>query len=472
MEWAPNKDLAQNTNISVAMARVFLTDYEKFYQWSIQQKVKFWTLTTKLTGIVYDKRPDTFLEIHEEKEKSIWLKGAELNIAKSCFTTSLDAIAIKFQENPDAELKQITYGTLKEYCNRIANSFEHDHLEAGQKIALICPMTAEAVAIYIASVLYGLIIIPISADSSTEEISKVLSQESPHLVFTQDIHTRSNKVTDIYTKVTDATSIRTVVIPEKESVCQDLQKDDKAWATFLSSKKIFSPKATSPETPISIFTNSESPITWNHTSPIKMAADGFYHINIQPCDTVCFPSDFDHSISTWLIFSTLINQGTIALYYDCPEKSDFSKFIANAQVNILGAMPELISDWHKSKKMEGSDWSAIKNYISTGNNRDIKSAEYLMKLSGECKPIIEYLIHPELSGAYLTGSLIKSVFPCQFSTPTLGSEVSLEKDQRTKLHLPLLGSTPAIKKPKAISDYLYLDDVIEELPSGYYKLCE
>ncbi|MCM8531838.1 MAG: hypothetical protein NE330_11805, partial [Lentisphaeraceae bacterium] len=275
-----------------------------------------------------------------------------------------------------------------------------------------------------------------------------------------------------YEKVIKATVTKTIIIPEKESPCREFRTNDKTWSSFLSSKKIFSPKATKPETPISVFTNADSSVTWNHTTPIKMAADGFYHINIQPCDTVCFPTDFNHCISSWLIFSTLINQGTIALYYDCPEKNDFSKFVTNAEVNILGSDSKLISDWYKSKNMEGTDWPSIKHYISTGDNRDIDSAKYLMELNGEPKPIIEYRIHPELSGAYLTGTMIRKVFPCQFSTPALGTELLIEEEQQVKLQLPQLGYIPNSIQSQVHTSQLQLNDKVERLPEGYFKLRE
>jgi acetyl-CoA synthetase len=68
----------------------------------------------------------------------------------------------------------------------------------------------------------------------------------------------------------------------------------------------------------------------------------------------------------WLIYASLINQATIALYYGTPTEREYGKFIQNAGVNILGIVPSLVSTWKTTACMQGLNWSAIKAFSSTG----------------------------------------------------------------------------------------------------------
>jgi acetyl-CoA synthetase len=124
----------------------------------------------------------------------------------------------------------------------------------------------------------------------------------------------------------------------------------------------------------------------------------------------------------WLIYASLVNQGTIALYYGAPTERGFGQFVQDARVNVLGVVPSLVSIWKTTACMQGLDWSAIKAFSSTGECSNAQDMLFLMSLAGY-KPIVEYCGGTEIGGAYISGTLVQPCAPSTFTTPALGLDV-------------------------------------------------
>ncbi|MCM8528892.1 MAG: AMP-binding protein, partial [Lentisphaeraceae bacterium] len=308
-------------------------------------------------------------------------------------------------------------------------------------------------------------------------------------VFTVDSYLRSGKNIYLYKKVKDAGSYPCIVIQNSD---QKLEQKDKAWKEFLSKSDSYPYYYTDPEDTITILfssgtTGNPKAIPWNHTTPIKSASDGFYHHNIQEGDVVCWPTNLGWMMGPWLVFATLINKGTIALYYDAPLDKHFGKFIQNAKVNMLGVVPSLVRAWKSSQCMEELDWTSIKCFSSTGECSNPDDMSYLMDLAGN-KPIIEYCGGTETGGGYITGTVVQPAIPGTFSTPALGGEfIILDENDKPgtmgEVYLipPIMGLSIKLLN-KDHHEVYYKDtpkiknltlrrhgDQIEQLPNGYFK---
>jgi acetyl-CoA synthetase len=129
----------------------------------------------------------------------------------------------------------------------------------------------------------------------------------------------------------------------------------------------------------------------------------------------------------WLVFATLINRGTIALYYGISNGKAFGEFVQNAKVNMLGVIPSFVKQWKKSRCMENLDWNSIKCFSSTGEVSNPEEMIYLMDLAGN-KPVIEYCGGTEIGGGYVTSTIVQPNIPSLFSTQALGGEFVLMDD--------------------------------------------
>ena len=192
------------------------------------------------------------------------------------------------------------------------------------------------------------------------------------------------------------------------------------------------PVEASPHDPINILfssgtTGEPKAIPWDHTTPLKCAADGHFHQDLHPGDVACWPSSLGWMMGPWLIFAALLNRATMALYANAPTDAVFGQFVRDAKVNLLGVVPSLVRAWRQTRCMEGIDWSAIRAFSSTGECSNPEDMQYLMDLPGG-RPVIEYCGGTEIGGGYVTGTVVEPNNPSEFTTPALGLDIVLIGD--------------------------------------------
>ncbi len=425
--WKPSKNLIQQTNIFKNMQELGFTQYPNFWQWSVRNKEAFWNKTIENLQIPFFKKPDSILDLTNGVTQAQWLFGAKMNIADACFQGKPDSIAICYQKE-GGTIQKISYKNLENLVNRVANSIKEQGLQIGDVIAIDMPMTVEAVAIYLAGLKAGTPVATIADSFSAQEIAIRLQITKPKLVFTQDVQLRAGKTLPLYEKVIQAEAPTTIVIPAAEKELT-LRNSDIYWNDFLVDNPIFESVASTPDGTTTILfssgtTGAPKAIPWTHTTAIKSASDGYYHHDIHPQDVVAWPTNLGWMMGPWLVFASLINRATMALYYGAPMGKEFGKFIQNSKVSMLGLVPSIVKNWKNSKCMESMDWNSIKCFSSTGEVSNPTDYAYLMSL-GNHKPIIEYCGGTEIGGGYVASSLVQENTPSTFSTQTLGGEFVL-----------------------------------------------
>ncbi|MEO9570527.1 MAG: AMP-binding protein [Polaribacter sp.] len=424
MGWRPTEEIINNSNIGKMMHKHSFTNFNDFWKWTVTNKTEFWAETIQDLNIIQSEKYYQILNIENGVENAKWLVGAKLNIVDSCFQNDENAIAIVFKKTNE-EIQRITQQELLNLVNRIANSFCDFNVKKGDTIAVDLPMTLEAVAIYLAAIKAGVKVATIVDSFSAKEIAVRFKITKPKLVFTQDVIKRGDKRIPLYTKVLEANPERIIVITIDETKIP-LKEGDLFWDDFLSKNNNFESVKQSPQEIATILfssgtTGEPKAIPWNHTTPIKAASDGYYHHNIQQNDVVCWPTNLGWMMGPWLVFASLINKATIALYYDSPITAGFGEFIQNAKVSMLGIVPSIVKQWKNNKNMESFNWNSIKCFSSTGEVSNPTEMEYLMQLANN-KPVIEYCGGTEIGGGYITSTLVQENIASTFSTKALGGD--------------------------------------------------
>ncbi|MDN3641570.1 AMP-binding protein [Lutimonas halocynthiae] len=426
--WYPKDEVLKSSNIYKMMLKNNFDTYDDFWKWSASKKEDFWDQTIKNLGIDFYKEYDTVLDISKGVEHAAWLKGAAFNIVDSCFQNDDDAIAIIYQKEGKS-IEKISQKALKKYVNRIANSLSDFGLKPGDRIAIDMPMTLEAVAIYLAGLKAGIPVVTIADSFSPNEIAVRLNITAPKLIFTQDVISRVGKKLPLYKKLLEAHALSPIVVISEDLDTVPLREDDLYFNDFLSENDAFQTRIQNPEDTITVLfssgtTGEPKAIPWTHNTPIKCASDGYYHHNIQQNDVVCWPTNLGWMMGPWLIFASLINKGTMALYYGAPMGSEFGSFVQDAGVTMLGLVPSIVRQWKITESMEAFDWSKIKCFSSTGEASNPEEMEYLMQLANN-KPIIEYCGGTEIGGGYVTSTVVQDNIVSTFSSQALGGEFVL-----------------------------------------------
>ena len=425
--WFPTDEDITEANITRLMMELSIKTYSEFHAWSIANRDRFWQMMIDTLGI---KVTDTNTEARKDATGTA-TNLAKLNIVDSCFSAPDDAIAIVAQRENDEHLVTFTYHELESLTNRVANGLVDMGLKPGDAVAIDMPMNAESVAIYLGIVKAGCAVVAIADSFAPDEIATRLRIGKAKAIFTQDYINRAGKRLPLYEKVIAANAPKAIVFCcEGIGTVAQVERDgDITWNDFLSDVETFTAVPCHPDAHTNILfssgtTGEPKAIPWTHTTPIKCAADAYLHHDIHPGDVLAWYTNLGWMMGPWLIYASLINKATIALYEGVPTGREFGVFVQNAKVSMLGVVPTLVRAWKNTDCMHGLDWHAIRAFSSTGECSNPEEMLYLMFLAGY-KPVIEYCGGTEIGGAYVTGTRVQTAAPSTFTTPALGLDFLL-----------------------------------------------
>ena len=485
--WFPTDADIAEANITRLMAKLHIKTYPQFHAWSIANRDTFWQMMIDILGI---KAADTYTAARKDAT-GIATKLAKLNIVESCFNAPNDAIAIITQREHDENLQTLTYHELESLTHRVANGLVGIGMKQGDAVAIDMPMNAESVAIYLGIVKAGCVVVGIADSFAPDEIATRLRIGNAKAIFTQDYINRAGKRLPLYEKVTAADAPKAILFSceGSEEVVQTRREDDITWQDFLSDTETFTAVPCHPDADTNILfssgtTGEPKAIAWTHTTPIKAATDAYLHHDIHPGDVLAWHTNLGWMMGPWLIYASLINKATIALYDGVPTGRDFGVFVQHAKVSMLGVVPTLVRAWKRTGCMHGLDWHAIRAFSSTGECSNPEEMLYLMSLAGY-KPVVEYCGGTEIGGGYITGTRVQPAAPSTFTTPALGVDFLLFNENgepadsgEVFIFPPSLGLSTRLLNADHGEVYFAgtphpnlrrHGDAIERLGSGYYR---
>ena len=426
--WLPAKDEIEKTNIATVMRELDFDSYEALHSWSVHHRADFWRLMIERLEIQFHRKFSEVVDLSQGDEFPKWLVDARLNIVESCFNAPSNATAIVFQAE-GSPLSTMTYGELNTLTNRVANSLVNAGFQPGDPIAVNMSMHPESVAAYLGIIKAGCVVIAIADSFAPDEIEMRLRIANAKGIFTQGYIRRAGRQLPLYARVVDANAPKAIVLSRGEEPQIELRNGDLTWAECLSNSGQFDAVGCDPHDHTNILfssgtTGEPKAIPWTQTTPIKCAVDAYLHHDIQRGDVLAWPTNLGWMMGPWLIYASLINQGTIALYDGTATEREFGEFVQNARVTMLGVVPSIVRAWKNKDCMKGLDWGAIKAFSSTGECSNTEDMLFLMSTAGY-RPIIEYCGGTEIGGGYLTGTTVQPAAPATFTTPALGLDIAI-----------------------------------------------
>lgn len=481
--WTPEK-YAITSNIKHWMQMLNINTYPDFYQWSVENKAAFWETAVKNIPVVFEKHYSIVLEETGDPDKITWFKDATFNIVDSCFQADPAQTAIYFQAEGNNKITQISYQELYNRTRNYAAGFIKQGFSAHDRIVLYLPFSIEAIAVYLGLIYIGAEPVLVSDSFSAAELKKRIDIIQAKAVLTIDSYMYAEKTIQVLSKVVEADPAAIILhTTDKNSNAAAIRNNH---SDILLSDLEITPADTltsykhSSKDIISILfssgtTKEPKALPWLATTPIKCATDGKLLQDIHEGDVVTWTSGMGWMMAPWLIFASLLNKASIAVYNGAYSKKEFIDFTVQTKVTVLGTIPSVVKSWRAQQFGPIADWH-VRIFSSTGEPSDTEDYLYLCYLNSFKAPIIEYCGGTEIGGGYLSSSVELPNALCHFNTPAPGSELILVDPDKNIVTQQGTGEVflipPAVGLSQQILNKNHREEYYSDLPQikGYALL--
>lgn len=421
---------AGNSNIQRLIKKSGMKDYADFQRYSVTRREEFWASMIDILRIAFSRRPDAIVAPESLATTTpVWLPGAEMNIAVSCFGGTSPAI---LYQRLDGTKESWSRRKLLGITKSVAAGLRRLGLQKGDAVAMYMPMTPECIGAYLGIIYAGCAAVSIADSLAAPEIERRIRISGAKAIITQDGVQRGEKFLPLYDKVCLAGAPQAIILACNDELSCMLREGDILWENFCVNDNC-EPVLCAPTDAITILfssgtTGDPKAIPWNHTTPIKCASDGYIHQDIHPADIVAWPTNIGWMMGPWLIFAALINRATIALTDAAPNTPEFCRFVEECRVSVLGLVPSLVKRWREAAATDGVDWSHVRLFSSTGEASNYDDYFWLMA-QANYSPVIEYCGGTEIGGGYVTSTIMHPNIPAHFATPAAGVDfVTVDDD--------------------------------------------
>lgn len=491
--WSPSADDIEKANLTRLMQRAGVTQLDQLAAWAAEDAGRFWLTMVDLLGIAFEKPPRAGLDVSEDNKHQAWLPGALMNIAISCFHADPRSVAL-IAGTEAGRTRRMTVRELREETLEFAAALKRYGIRPGDGVALVLPLTIEAVVAYLGIVLAGAVAVCIAESFAAAEVERRVQIGNVKLLITQDMLVRGGKTISLYERLAAANLPPMVVASMAGQAAVPLGGGDMPWENFTAGARQATPVLCDPDETMTLLFSSGTTadpkaIPWPHTTPIKCAADGFLYQDIHAGDVVTWPTSMGWMMGPWLIFAGLVNRATVALFDGHPASREFARFVEEAGVTIMGVIPSLVAAWSSSDVWNQADWSRIRLFSSTGECSQPGQMLALMSRTNY-RPVIEYCGGTEIGGGYLTSTVLRPIAPTCFNQAALGLKAHIYGDDgapadrgevflggtamglSTRLingdhHAVYYEQTPRDERGAPLRRH---GDQLEQLPGGYYRV--
>jgi acetyl-CoA synthetase len=434
--WRPSQQVIDASHLGRLMRQKGFRTYEELHRWSVTNRSQFWGAVLSDLEIDLGLGAQPVLAPGKDLRNPQWFPDARLNIAELCFAAPPDQTAIVFAREGDEEPRRVSYRELQSMARKVALGLVRQGFEPGQAIALYMPMTVECVAAYLGIVLAGCVVVSIADSFAPPQIKKRLDIANARAVITVETSVRNGKKIDLYRRVKAAVDDQLVIVVGGVGTEQrsGYAPSVLSWSRFIDGEELDVSFQPDPAQMVNVLfssgtTGTPKAIPWTHLTPLKCAMDGRFHQDIHDHDVVAWPTNIGWMMGPWLIFATLLNRATMALFEGAPSGGAFCRFVEAAEVTMLGVVPTLVKAWRSSEASQKPDWSKIRVFSSTGEPSNQEDYLWLMFRTDYRAPIIEYCGGTEIGGGYITGTVVQPACPATFTTPALGLDLAVLSSQ-------------------------------------------
>ncbi|MDA0197123.1 MAG: acetate--CoA ligase [Bacteroidetes bacterium] len=213
-----------------------LTDYTTSFEKSISDPEEFWDGIA--SNFSWKRKYDKVLEWNFNDPDIEWFLNGKLNITENIFERNLaefgDQVAIIWEpNNPDEEVRKITYKELFSMTCQFANAMTANGIQKGDRVIIYMPMVPEAAVAMLACARIGAVHSVVFAGFSATSLADRIEDCGAKMVLTSDGNFRGNKSIPVKAVVDEAltrtSSIEKVIVLKRTGIKISMEEGRDIW---------------------------------------------------------------------------------------------------------------------------------------------------------------------------------------------------------------------------------------------------
>jgi acetyl-CoA synthetase len=467
------------------------SEYQDAYLRSISQPEMFWEEIAQ--SFEWRKPWDQTLNWNFTEPKIEWFAGGKLNITENCIDRHLanrgNQTAIIWEpNNPNDEVRKITYAQLSEQVNKFSNVLQSKGVVKGDRVCLYMPMVPEAAIAMLACARIGAIHSVVFAGFSSTSLSDRINDATCKVLITADGMLRGEKKIDLKQIADDALkispSIETCIVFDHKNFPIQMQEGrDFDWQELMStSSAIHKATEMDSEDPLFILYTSGStgkPKGVLHTTAGYMIYTAYTFKNVfqyKEQEVFCCTADIGWVTGhSYIVYGPLLNGATTLMFEGIPSYPDPGRFwslIEKHKINIFYTAPTAIRalEVFGTEPFEGKDLSSLRVLGSVGEPINEEAWHWYHENAGKGNcPIVDTWWQTETGGILISPlANITPLKPAFATLPLPGVQLAILDEKGNELHGNSIEGNLCIKFPwPGMARSLYKDH--ERFKSAYFS---
>jgi len=441
--WVPTPEVVERANTTRFARAHGLDGHGGILARSLEDPEWFWDAVVQWLDLGFRTPYERVLDERDGPEWARWFVGGTLNMAWSCVGRHAEAHPERpalVAEHEDGAVATLTYAELAERVARVAGGLAAAGVEPGERVALVMPMTAEAVIAFHAIAWLGAIAVPVFSGFSSAAIASRLADAGVAAAVTADAGLRRGRAVPIAAAVDEALaaapSVRRVVLQDRGLVPAPARAGlHVRWEDVAASAPV-EPQWVPSEHPALIAYTSgttgrpKGAVHVHGGFLVKIAQEAHFQADVHPGDRVSWITDMGWIMGPWTTVGTHANGGTLVVLEGAPDHPTPRRafdFAARHRLDFLGVSPTLVRVLRsRAPATLGADLSALRAFGSTGEPWNREPYLWLFEQVGDRRaPIVNISGGTEVGACFLSTDVTVPMKPCSLGGPALGMAVDV-----------------------------------------------
>ncbi|KMJ56012.1 AMP-dependent synthetase [Bacillus sp. LL01] len=440
--WHPTSEYIEKTRLYQWMKKLGDSDYDSFFNKTIEDVSWFWSEAEKELDIPWYKPYTKTLNDANGIEWPVWfengsLNAAHLSIGKWAEDSNMAKKKALIWEGEDGKTRTFTFSDMQEEMDRVAAGLRKIGLRKGDVVGIYMPMLPETVIAMMAISKMGAVFAPVFSGYGAEAVATRLNAGEAKVLITADGFMRRGRAVMMKEEADRAAELspsveKVVVVRRLKANIEWNEIRDVDWQDMRNSESYEETEEMDSQDALMLLYTSGTtgkPKGAVHTHsgfPIKAAFDAGIGMDVKKEDVLFWYTDMGWMMGPFLVYGGLVNGATILLYEgtpDFPKTDRIWELVGKHKVTHLGISPTLIRSLmgQDEENIDQHSLETLRVIGSTGEPWNPEPWMWLFERVGKKKiPIFNYSGGTEIAGGILGNVLVRPIGPITFNSPLPG----------------------------------------------------